>query len=417
MSFSDPTHHLLYVDTKNKLYLFLNSAIRTFAYSLVSIFLPAFIIHEMGQPLWVVFGFFGAYYGIGTLLCIPIAKVTSLYGSKIGMLIGSLFLIPYLYCMGLLVEDTSWLWIGVIFGGIFEGIFWIPFHHDMSQICNSKKSGQSIAWLNIIMIIATALAPLVGGIYIDTFSAKSLLFVAAGLTALSIIPLLLSPKSHHPKKYSFKISINRIQKNSISKDIFIAYVGASLVWLVGSTTWPLIMYLKLENYTLLGTITSFTTIAIIVLIHYAGKRINKTRGIKILPKIVKTDQATWAGIALTTFLGFMSLPLIIILDTVRRACSAVSWTTLDHTLYHEANKHKTNPIYPIFTRQIAINATVTLYCGLFAWIFYYHTDMRLLAVSIIPMLVTIGFQRDIFDHEKHQNLNIGDEVQEIQNIN
>jgi len=406
-------HHLLYADTNSKLSLFFHSALRAFANALVSVFLPAFILFEMSQPLWVVFAFFGIFFGIASLICIPMAKVTSRFGSKIGMVLGLLFLIPYLYCMGLLTEDPTMLWYGVIFGGIFEGLFWIPFHHDMSQVCKGKKSGQSIAFLKILMIVVTAIAPLAGGIFVDHYSAKFLLVIAAGIAAVSVIPLLLSPKDHTPANYSFKVVANRIRTNPLSKDIFIAYFGASLVWIVGSITWPLIMFTELENYTQLGLITSATTLIIIFLLHKAGKRISETRGTLLVQKIVKLEQATWAIIALTSFISIISLPLIAVLDTVRRACSSIMWTILDHTTYHESTRHKLNPVYPLFMRQFSVNISTSIYCGIFAVIFHYQNDIRLLAVSIIPMLVTIGFQRDIFDHEKKFYADFTEEVEEI----
>ncbi len=404
---------LLYADTKNKLYLFFHTALRALGVALVRVFLPVILFVEMQQPLWAVFSFF-AIYSLVTLLLLPAAVwLISRFGSKLALVGGILFMIPYLFLISQIATYPSLIFIIPVIGGIYEALFWPAFHFDMCHIAKQKNSGKRIALLNIVVITMTAIAPFIGGLIASYISPGLIFWIGSAFVFLSMIPLALSPQKHKPLPFSLGDAWQRSQTVKCNKGIFSSFFGGCIVTTIGGTVWPLIMYLHVEEYAKLGAVTAATTLLIVGLLHLVGKKLDKTTGNQSAVGAISLQSIAWVGTLVAFFGSWLSIIVITILDAIRRMGSSIIWMSMDHAVYVHAAHHLKNPLYTIFIRQVGINIAISLMNIVLALIFFYQPDTKYLAYTVIAAIIFAPLQGMIFKYDKKVKTEVLDEIQEL----
>jgi Major Facilitator Superfamily len=184
----------------------LHSIIQSFAQSLISVFIPIFML-KMGISLkeiflyYIIYTFFYAFTGIFSFL---IPKL----GFKVILISRPFFLIIYFIWIYLLEFFPNSLYLLAIYNGLCS-FYWISFDYLFSLNANIKNiefyTGNLFAFPKLVNLMA----PFLGGLIITAFSFDVLFIIVGIFLFLSIIPLFYLGKNFPKTSFNFKKLFNK----------------------------------------------------------------------------------------------------------------------------------------------------------------------------------------------------------------
>jgi len=232
--------------------LYASIAIRSFAISLIGIFIPIYL-YQIGYSFSAIFLFFAFAAFFKFIFIYPSAKISYKIGLKHSMLLSMPFLIIFFVLMFSL-ERFNWpIWLVTIFLGIHTALFWFSYHTDFSKFSRKKSRGKQVGAAKIVVAIASVLGPIAGGLILFFFGFKVLFILVSFLLISSTFPLFLSKEVHEPLEFSLK---GFFKKQKI-KDVM-AYMGNGIEARIGTIIWPLFVFIFIlgEKYVSLGALSS-----------------------------------------------------------------------------------------------------------------------------------------------------------------
>jgi len=265
-----PQHHhhfLHFLHNRELNELYASIAIKSFAISLIGIFIPIFLI-QAGYSLTSVLLFFALLAGTHAIGSIPASKISAKFGFKHSIL----FSIPILILalLGLYVLDLfgGLFYVVAILFGVSNSLFLIGYHVDFAKFSDKKNRGSEVGFSKVLSLLFNVAGPILGGIILTIFGFKSLFILSSIFLVLSAIPLFYSKDIHNPIKFSFK----GIFKGQKIKDT-LGFIGFGFERAVGYVLWPIFIFFMIlgESYTNLGAVASLTLISSVIIIFAVGK--------------------------------------------------------------------------------------------------------------------------------------------------
>ncbi|MBD3252436.1 MFS transporter [Candidatus Pacearchaeota archaeon] len=245
---------------------YLSMAIRSFSYSLISVFIPVYLL-KLGYSLQEVLFFYFIFSLTHLVFTIPAAKVSSKYGFKHSILFSIPFLLLF-YLMLYTLDIYGWpLFIPAIIFGLKNAFFWMGYHTHLSKFSDKKHRGEEISIVRISTSLFHVAGPFIGGLIVSFFGFKILFLVVIFFLFSSAIPLFFSQDSYDSTKFSLKklFSIKR------SRDI-ISFIGYGMEIAVGVVIWPVFIFTAiLNNYTTLGLVTTLSWFFSMIFAFVIGK--------------------------------------------------------------------------------------------------------------------------------------------------
>ena len=261
-------HHIIdFLHNRELNELYASMAIRSFALSLISIFIPIYLI-QLNYSLPAVLIFFAIVNSTHIIFSFPVAKIAARYGFKHSIFFSIPLLI--LFYSGLYsIEQFNWpLWLLAIIVGLSGVFFWIGYHVDLCIFSDKKKRGSELGAIKIINSIFYAIGPIVGGLILTFGNFKILIAITSILLLLSALPLFFSKDVHEPINFSLK----KIFKGQKIKDALVFFMQG-IDNGVGGVIWPIFIFFYIfNNYTSLGIVFSLSVIVAIIFTFIVGKR-------------------------------------------------------------------------------------------------------------------------------------------------
>ncbi|MDP2630162.1 MAG: hypothetical protein Q8P56_02020 [Candidatus Uhrbacteria bacterium] len=184
--------HTLQSFFKNQLNeLYISMAFRSFAFSLVDIFIPIYLLMQ-GYSLRSVFLFYVVVHAVHALCAYPSARIALRFGFWMPVLASSMLFILFFFFLHT-IGGYHWpLWLLGIINGAANPLFWMAYHIDFVSCSDAKKRGQEVGTVKIMNIAATAFAPALGALIISLWGFPFLISIVSLILALSTIPLVFS---------------------------------------------------------------------------------------------------------------------------------------------------------------------------------------------------------------------------------
>jgi len=275
-----------YFDNKQIDGLYLSTAIKNFAGSFITIFVPIYLL-TLGINIQNI----AIYYIVGLttsfLFFIVGLKINSKWGIKKSMSLGIIISIFYYILLNSLSSWQDGYLLVAIISGISGGIYWAGFHIEFSRFCDKNKEASENALMNIFSKVAGAVGPLIGAILISKISFNFVILLSAILLVLSIIPLFSTKNEKAKYRFSIKEMLKSDRRNKA-----LAYTGSGIIGVVGGTFWPIFIYFTLKEVLSLGIIVSITAVVEILFLFIIGK-ISDKHGKKVLRTGIVTYSASW----------------------------------------------------------------------------------------------------------------------------
>lgn len=263
-------HHFLHFLANREMdELYASIAIRSFALSIISVFVPLYLL-KLGYSLNAVLTYFIISYFAHAVLVIPAGKLAARFGFKHSILFSVPFLIIF-YAMLYSIESFNWpLYLIAIAYAIAESTFWVGYHSDFSKFSSKKQRGTQLAVTRILTSLVNVAGPLVGA-FLLAFAGFKLTFVIVALLLLtSVIPLFMSKDVHEPVDFKIK----QMFKGKSFRDV----VGFTAFGIEQGTiiVWPIFIFLVvLKTFTSIGLVTSFYLVFSTLTVFIIGRMVRK----------------------------------------------------------------------------------------------------------------------------------------------
>lgn len=264
--------------------LYTSRTVRVVALNIVAGFTSVYL-YESGKSLTFIFTFWLFYYIFKIPFSFLSGYLAGYFGPKHGILISNLLYVPSMASLGMMPQ---WGDISIVLWGIFmaisSSIYYTCYMVDFSKVKNIEHAGKEIAFMNILEKIAVGVSPIIGGLVALYFNLGVVVWTAAGLFALSALPLFWSGE---PLKTRRKLNFIgfpwRMAMRSMTAQIGVGYDYVTTV-----TAWSLFIVIaifpgaKWDIYVKLGILSSVTILAAIAASYTYGKIIDRSKGGSLL---------------------------------------------------------------------------------------------------------------------------------------
>ncbi len=280
--------HILHYDVKEIKHLFTSTAIRLFGAWIIWWFSSLLIFRMFENPVeWLINVLL--FFVINSLTTVIFnilisSRIIHKRWTKISMIVWVLFLLIYQFALYWLGKYQWSIIIAAILLWIFTALFRTAFHFNISNNKKSRKLGEKIALLNIIITVVLALWPLLWWFLIESYWLWLSVILSSIFVFSSIIPLLLSYKKHKdcvPRNVDTSISILKFLKNNIKKSFNynILFKVIHCFYLMSSLANPYIYAIWRFYKSMMNTCMNYSHISIFTVLY--RKTIKQTSRNKI----------------------------------------------------------------------------------------------------------------------------------------
>lgn len=275
--------------------LYMSLAIRTFAISLLGLFLPLYLHIEQGYSLQDTLLFFVFYSTIFAIMTPVGAMFAARFGSKHSVLMSiPLYLASVLLLYALPYYKVPLLVIGALLGAS-QAFFWLGTHLVFHHISHRKHRGEEMGKREGLQVFAAMLGPFLGGTLIFTVGFNLVFILASLLLIVSAAVLFKSEENHEPYHFSVRSVINKDHwKNSL------AFVSRGSAVIANGVIWPLFIFFILGNYFTLGIAGSLLSGVTAILLLVVGKFSDHTNKRKIIRWATAFGSIVWVLRALVS---------------------------------------------------------------------------------------------------------------------
>lgn len=256
--------------------LYISMMIKSFAMSLVGIFVPVYM-YQIGYNVTEILGYYAFLYALRILMDPPMAWIVGRFGPK-HMMIASqgLLILQLLMFATLEVENWSLALIAAVHA-LGLSMFYVSYHIDFSKVQNVHHSGEQLGKMHRFVKLASAVGPLAGGAIATLGSVQIALYTAILLTVASNIPLLMSPE---PVRTHQHVTWRGFPWRKVVYDLM-SNAGLAADQMANLIVWPLYVsiFVFAENvYLGVGFVTSIGLAMSMIVTKAYGKLIDHRRG-------------------------------------------------------------------------------------------------------------------------------------------
>ena len=244
--------------------LFVTNSIRSFALSMISVFLPIFFL-KTGYTIIHILLFYIIGVSAGTFFTYFALKFAARTGAKHSIIMSYPLLILFFACL-FNIENFSVnftiLGLSLLFSA-GEAFYYMGFHIDFAR--SSKKSDESrdISIFNALSVVLTIIGPLIGAVIATFFSFKILFLIVIIILAFSFIPLLFSGDIREKINIEFKGILD-------DERSFIIFFSEGLSDIGRRIFWPTLIFLIGINITEIGGIFTIANLVLALVTLYVG---------------------------------------------------------------------------------------------------------------------------------------------------
>jgi len=353
-------HHFFLNKEINELYVAV--ALKTFAVSLISIFVPIYLF-ELGYTIPHIIFYFMLLSG-AFLVVTPIStKVVSKLGVKHSMLLSMPFLIAY-YTGLIYLETTLWLFYVLPFlFSLHTSLYNFGYHLNFIEHADAKKEGREIAFLKIATNVMAFVSPFTGALIIIMFGFKWIYLIGGGLLLVAMAPLFMTRDVFEPVRFSAEDVVKFLvsKKNSW---LNLSFLGYALESRIGGILWPIFLFFLLDDLRIVGGLYSLAFLVSLIAIYFIGKRTDKVSKRRLIKNGTLLHSVGWIGRL------FVFNPLTVFLvdsfKNVAQSLLQIPWDALSYDLAKKQNYFEF-----VVAREIVFNFTRVVLLPLVALLFFY----------------------------------------------
>lgn len=356
--------------------LYVTHALKSFAISTISIFLPIFFLKK-GYSLQEVMIYFLIHSIFATIFCYTALRFTSKKGVTHSMVLSIPFFIVFfmgLYNMEFIFGYFDRILLMILLALIItiaEAHYWMAFHVDFARFSDNNKTSSQIGLVQSLGVIFSIVGPLFGALVISFASFETLFLIVTIVLIISVVPMFFSKETHEP----FEFEIKRVFSSKEFKHNWpffaegIRDYGARIFW-------PILLYMLAINIKELGGIFTLSNAVLAVFTFYVGKKI--TEGNK--RRILKTGAITHSiTLVIRSFLRSISFIAFV------QGFGALTFSMLNipfHLIFYQNSKNK-GISQIVYTRDLYLNIARFIATALLIILLFFIKPVAALTTMII----------------------------------
>lgn len=273
-------------------------AFRALGFSMIGIFIPLYLLVELHFPLLKVISFFlylSIFVALGNYLALFFIPR---YGAKHVMVASYLFLLTGFALILYLQTQASFYVLAALFEGLGVGLFWIPFHIDMVVHSHKKSVGKASGLISFAGVLGSIAGPIFGGIILKYFGFPILFVFVLCILILSVLPLLFSKDVFVQTSFDLKYLFVRKHLK-----YFFAYFVQGVRGTVSSIFWPILLFMILGGYLVLGSYATVSALFLGVLSIFAGDIFDQSKKSVIMKIAAPFEALGWILRTLVSTVG------------------------------------------------------------------------------------------------------------------
>ncbi len=297
--------------------IFITNSIRSFALSMISVFVPIFFL-KMGYSLQEVLLFYVLYSLIVLSTVKYFVRFATIRGVKksifISMPVLSLFFfgLHHLDQISNLIGRLPAIYLLGAIQTISALFYYMGFHVDFARVHKIDKAAKQISTLNTASILLSIAGPVLGAFIISFTSFEILFSIIFILLIAGTVPLFFSKETVE----EFPRNINRIfTKSELKRNL--PYLGEGFRNVAAAIFWPIMLYVLSVNIEEIGVLYTFTNVLVALLTIYLGhsrhnqhKVLDLGTALHSISLVVRTMLSTITSIAAVQGLGAISFAMI-----------------------------------------------------------------------------------------------------------
>ncbi len=266
--------------------LYASTIILNFALSMVAIFEPVFLYlffaqrYNLRDSLLGVLFFYLAVY-VAYFFMVPLGgKIAKRLGYEYTIALGCVFTALFYFSLFAINFSPWFLVLSVINYVLWKILYWPAYHSNFSKFSVDGEQGRELSNLSILQSFVFIAGSFFGGVLVEFLGFKSLFVLAAIIMVLSNIPMIITKEFFIVESFSY---IGTFKKLFAKKNLrrFFSYCGFGEDFIV-LTLWPIFMYLIVDDFLKLGSLTAVATMIMTLAFLYIGKLSDSKGPAKIL---------------------------------------------------------------------------------------------------------------------------------------
>jgi len=332
------------------------------------LFLFIYLYQNNYSIIEILFFFFLLYLSF-VIFAYPLGKLVGTIGKKHAILLSVPFMITYLFMLRSIPEAEILFFIAPVIISIRQIFFNFGYHLEFLESSDSLKRSSQMSNNEIVLIVARALAPILGGIISFQRGFTTLFTISIILSFLSVIPLFLSKDT--PEKTKLRGVFHSITKKK-HRPLLFSYSGYAIETAINKDLWPIYLILILGTTQLVGGLVGFTTLLAIIVLFIVGRISDSKNKKKLLQKSTILHSLSWIGRIFAT-----STSTLFIVDTYKNIIQKFLMIPWGAYSYEVFSRH--NYFGHIVEREIIFNLSRIVFIPLLIIIFW---------INIFPFIIT-----------------------------
>lgn len=310
--------HLRYFLRKEINELYVMNAIRSFADSMISIFVPIFLLKQ-GFALSLVLLYLLSWSIFAVVFCFIAFRLISKFGVK-HMIFASipitilyfLSLHQFSFLRTLMPDLLLTIFLGFMFAASIAS-YWMGFHLEFARFSSEVKSTKQLGVLRILSTVFAIFGPLVGALIITYFSFNMLFLIVMILLVISVIVLFFSKETHEPFKFSMRKALFRDFKKGFP------YIAEAFQSTTVGFLWPVLLFVFAISLNEIGGLYVVSNTALVLFTWFVSRQtttanrhlfLNLGAFIHSLTLTVRVFLKTIASIAVVQGIGGLSITML-----------------------------------------------------------------------------------------------------------
>ena len=247
---------------------YFSSFLRKIGLGLIGIYVPIYL-HYAGYEIRIILFF----YFIQSLSFVLFSPLGGKIIEKIGFKFGILLSIPFhilSYLLLLVVKGNFSVFLIIpILTAITNFLFFVSYHSLFTKKSHHEKRGREIATLNIIVMIAGIISPLLGGIIAEKHF--SLIFILSSFFILmGSIPYFYMDNVSTNIQFNTKRMFSYIKKRRYRGNI-LSFSAYGIEHIIDFILWPIFIISTVQSLEKTGLVVSITSGLSLFVYHTIGK--------------------------------------------------------------------------------------------------------------------------------------------------
>jgi MFS family permease len=217
--------------------IYFNQVIETFAISLISIFIPIYLL-ENGFSVLDSFTFMLVYWGAMFLFTPIAAEISSKIGFKHTIIYRAPLLIVFFSTLLLIQYLSSIILFIALLGGFSSILYWVSTNAEFVKNTSDGNQSKQIGYLNALPQISATIAPLISAFILTVLGFPILFAIVISLVIVSQIPFLLTGD------YKEKFSARKGEWLFLDRRFFLLFLIQGVIFSNEFLTWNVFIFQK-----------------------------------------------------------------------------------------------------------------------------------------------------------------------------